>query len=90
MKLGNEGIKLKFDDIDSRIDFLIDLCQSLQNDNQALVSKINELETELETRTKAQGEFAEQETLIETKIDGLLNKLDGFSNQFSQEDVSKG
>ena len=87
--MGNEGIKLKFDDIDSRIDFLIELCQSLQGEKEALVSKINELEAELENRTKEQGAYAEQETFIETKIDGLLSKLDGFSNQFPQKDKSK-
>lgn len=85
--MGNEGIKLKFDDIDHRIDSLIELCQSLQAENTALASKIDRLETELEKRTKAQGEYAEQETLIEAKIDGLLSKLDGFS--ISRDEVSK-
>jgi len=90
MKLGNEGIKTKFDDIDIRVDFLIELCQSLQAENKALLSKINTLETELDRKSETEGIYVEQETLIQTKIDGLLAKLDGFSDQMSRDDVLKG
>ena len=89
MKLGNEGIKTKFDDIDIRIDFLIELCQSLQNEKKSLMSRILELEAELDKRTETDGKHAEQETLIEAKIDGLLSKLDGFSAKMSRDELLK-
>ena len=89
MKLGNEGIKTKFDDIDIRVDFLIEQCQSLQRENKELQSRIKELESELDKKSQTEGHYAEQETLIETKIDGLLSKLDGFSSTMSRDDLSK-
>ncbi|MCG8684316.1 MAG: hypothetical protein MI892_05545 [Desulfobacterales bacterium] len=88
MKLGNEGIKKKFDDIDIRVDFLIELCQSLQEENKSLLTKVDALETELEQKSKNQDVYAEQESLIQAKIDGLLSKLDGFSNAATRDDLS--
>ena len=38
--MGNDGIKNKFDDIDIKVDFLIELCQTLQVENLELNSKI--------------------------------------------------
>jgi len=88
MKLGNEGIKIKFDDIDIQVDFLIELCKSLQSENKVLLSKVTALEAELEKKLKTEGHYAEQETMMETKIDGLLSKLEGFSD--SQDSISNG
>ena len=88
MKLGNEGIKLKFDDIDIRVDLLIELCQSLQSENKTLLSRVTALEAELAKKQETEGHYAEQESMIESKIDGLLSKLEGFSD--SQDSVSNG
>jgi len=85
MKLGNEIIKSKFDDIDIRVDFLIELCQTLQDENLKLSTKIRNLETDLAEKNEMEELNIEQEALIQSKIDGLLNKLDSFSN-----DLSKG
>ena len=88
MKLGNEGIKTKFDDIDIRVDFLIELCQSLQEENRVLQAQVKTLEDDLDKKSKTEETYAEQESLIQAKIDGLLTKLDGFSNTMSQDDRS--
>ena len=85
MKLGNEFIKSKFDDIDTKVDFLIELCQTLQLENSELVSKIKLLEARLEEKKGAEELYSEQETLIQSKIDGLLSKLDGFSNNMKSD-----
>ena len=90
MKLGNEGIKTKFDDIDIRVDFLIEICQSLQEENKALQAQVKALEEDLDRKSKTEETYAEQESLIQAKIDGLLTKLDGFSNTMSQDDRSNG
>jgi len=86
--LGNEGIKTKFDDIDIRVDFLIEICQSLQEENKDLQAKVKSLEEDLDKKSKTEETYAEQESLIQAKIDGLLTKLDGFSNTMSQDDGS--
>ncbi len=88
--MGNEGIKNKFDDIDIQVDFLIELCQSLQEENKELLSKIGTTEAELDKKSKTEEIYAEQESLIQAKVDGLLTKLDGFSNIMSQDDRSNG
>ncbi len=79
MKLGKDLIKKKFDDIDGKIDFLIELCNTLQLENKELTLKINDLETELETKSQTEVNFSDQEALIQSKIDGLLRKLNEFS-----------
>ena len=69
----------KFDDIDGKIDFLIELCQTLQQENKELMLKIKELEAELDKKNETEEEFSEQEALVKSKIDGLLTKLNSFS-----------
>lgn len=82
MKLSNE-IKNKFDDIDGKIDFVIELYQTLQQENSELMLKIKDLETQLDKKNIVEEEFSEQEALIKSKIDGLLKKLNYFSNGVS-------
>ena len=88
MKLGNEIIKNKFDDIDIKVDFLIELCQTLQVENLEFSSKIQHLEADLARKNETEELNSEQETLIQSKIDGLLNKLDSFSNNLSSDHPS--
>ena len=45
--MGNDLIKKQFDDIDGKIDFMIELCQTLQLENKELILKIKGLEAEL-------------------------------------------
>jgi hypothetical protein len=85
MKLGNNVIKNKFDDIDIKVDFLIELCQTLQVENSEFSSKINDLEIDLAKKNETEELNSEQEALIQSKIDGLLTKLDSFSNGLSSE-----
>jgi len=85
MKLGNDVIKNKFDDIDIKVDFLIELCQTLQIENSELSSQIKELKTDLAKKNETEKLNFEQETLIQSKIDGLLSKLDSFSNNLPPE-----
>lgn len=83
--MGNEIIKNKFDDIDIKVDFLIELCQMLQVENLELSSKIKDLETKLVKKNETEELNLEQEALIQSKIDGLLTKLDSFSNNLSND-----
>ncbi len=80
MKLGNDFFKKKFDDIDGKIDFLIEYCRMLQQENKELLSKIQHFETELDMKNDTEEQFSEQEALIQSKIEGLLTKLNSFSN----------
>ena len=86
--MGNESIENKFDDIEIRVDFLIELCKTLQDDNKMLISKVETLEADLDKKSKTEEVYEEQESLIQSKIDGLLTKLDGFANNLSSDDLS--
>ncbi len=86
--MGNQGIENKFDDIDLRVDFLIELCQTLQLENKELLAKVKALEIKVDEKTETETLYSEQESLIQSKIDGLLTKLDGFSTAMSQDDRS--
>ncbi len=80
MKLGNDLIKKKFDDIDGKIDFMIEFCHMLQQENKELILKIKGLETELDKKNGTEEQFFEQDAVVQSKIDGLLKKLDYFSS----------
>jgi len=80
MKLGNDFIKKKFDNIDGKIDFMIEFCHTLQLENKELLLKNMSLEAELDKKNKTDEQSSEQEALIQSKIDGLLKKLNYFSN----------
>ena len=80
MKLGNDLIKKKFDDINGKIDSMIEFCHTLQQENKELNLKINGLETELDKKNETKGKFFEQDAVVQSKIDGLLKKLDYFSS----------
>lgn len=75
----NEAIDKKFNDIDEKVDFIIELCQTLQAENVELTSKIEILESELKEKKEKEGLQSEQQVAIQAKIDKLLSKLDNFS-----------
>jgi len=79
MKLGDDLIKKKFDDVEEKVDFLIELCTMLQLEKEELRVKIKNLETELENKVGLVAQFSDQDVLIQSKIDGLLKKLNDFS-----------
>lgn len=77
--MDKEVIDKKFNDIDEKVDFIIELCQTLQAENTELTSKLGRLETELKTKDEKEFQNREQQEIIQTRIDGLLSKLDSFS-----------
>ncbi|OGR51352.1 MAG: DUF904 domain-containing protein [Desulfobacula sp. RIFOXYB2_FULL_45_6] len=84
MTLDNDRIKEKFDDIDGKIDLMMDYCRSLQVENKALLLKVSNLEADLNGKRAAEIDFSEHEASIQSKIDGLLEKLNSFSNSPSK------
>lgn len=77
--MGNDQIHSKFDDIEKKIDTLLERCRSLQIENKDLGMRIKQLESDLEEKIQAEAHVSEQEAIIQSKIEGLLTKLDGFT-----------
>jgi hypothetical protein len=79
--LDNEIILKQFEEIEQRVERLIEICNALEATNLEQKNKIKSLEEEIQGKVEAQRSYAEEKALIRSKIDGLLVKLD---------DVSKG
>jgi hypothetical protein len=79
--LDNEFILKQFEEIEQRVERLIEICNALEATNLEQKNKIKSLEEEIQGKVEAQRNYAEEKALIRSKIDGLLVKLD---------DVSKG
>ncbi len=89
--MDNDLIKNRFDDIDLKLDTMIESCLKLKKENIQLLSRIKEMEKELEAKKNAEKNLSEQDALIQSKIDGLLSKLDSFdSEQPSDPSLSLG
>lgn len=78
--MGNDLLQKKFDDIDSKIGELIEYCRSLRSENEDLKTALNQLEAQIEKSNVNEKHFSEREALIQSKIDGLLGKLNQFSS----------
>jgi hypothetical protein len=76
-KLDNELLDTKFNDIEERVDFLIELCQTLQRDNAELMSKVAGLKLELDKKNETEERYV---AVIRSKIDGLLSKISNFAD----------
>ncbi len=79
--MDNEIILKQFEEIEQRVERLIEICNALEATNLEQKNKIKSLEEEIQGKVEAQRSYAEEKALIRSKIDGLLVRLD---------DVSKG
>ena len=82
--MGNDLIKHRFDEINEKVDLVMMYCRELQAENKELLSKIGRLESELQAeqvaKSATEDSFAEQESLVEDKMQNLLSTLDSFSD----------
>ncbi len=77
--MDNDVIIRQFDDIEEKVAFLIEFCQSLETTNAELQEKITNLEQELQKRSESENHYNEQKSLIRSRIDGLAEKLNNVS-----------
>ncbi|MEA1968932.1 MAG: DUF904 domain-containing protein [Thermodesulfobacteriota bacterium] len=78
--MDNEFLDDKFNDIEEKVDFLIELCQTLQIENSELMTKVENFEVEFNKKNEIEELHVEQQAVIRSKIDGLLLKLNNFSD----------
>jgi protein-arginine kinase activator protein McsA len=78
--LDNELILNQFEEIERKVERLIDVCKTHEATNLELNNKIKRLEEELQGKVEADRNYVEEKALIRSKIDGLLAKLNDLSD----------
>jgi len=77
--LDNDTILKQFNEIENRVESLISRCSSLGTANSELTAKVESLETKLREKETVENQDSEVRTLIRSKIDNLLERLDGIT-----------
>jgi septation ring formation regulator EzrA len=71
-----DTIPRQFQKLEDRVGQLVQTCHDLQHSKVALQAKIGELEEALKARSATEQQYVEEKTMIRSKIDDLLSKLD--------------
>jgi regulator of replication initiation timing len=69
----------QFEEIERKVERLIQVNESLHNVNSDLKARISQVEMELREKTEAETIYNEERTLIRSKIDSLLGRLEEIS-----------
>jgi len=79
--LDKETVLRQFDDLEAKIERLIETCRRLEAEKAELVNKNEELERQLLEKAELQQRHEELKGLIRSKIDGLMDRLSDFSEK---------
>ena len=74
--MDNQAILSQFEEIENKVEKLIDVCKSLETANLELNNKIKRLEEELRGKVEAENSYQEERALIRSKIDSLLGRIE--------------
>jgi protein-arginine kinase activator protein McsA len=77
--LDNEFILKQFEEIEKKVENLINVCKSFETTNLELRNKVERLEEELQGKVEAENNYAQERALIRSKIDGLLGRLEDMT-----------
>jgi uncharacterized coiled-coil DUF342 family protein len=86
--LEREFILQQFEEIERKVDRLIEACNRYEKANSELKEKIKLLEEELQGKVEAENQHKADKDLIRSKIDTLLEKLAEIST--SQQALPTG
>ncbi len=77
--MDNDFVLKQFGEIENKVERLIENCKAQAAANSELKNKLASLEEEIRGKVEAEKNYAEEKTLIRSKIDGLLARLDDIS-----------
>ena len=66
----------QFKKLEDRIEELIQKCRDFQQTESKLKAKIHDLNGALKAKADAEQEYTEEKTMVRSKIDDLLSRLD--------------
>ena len=79
MRLDNELILKQFEEIEKKVESLINVCKSFKTTNLELRNKVERLEEELQGKVETENNYAQERALIRSKVDGLLGRLEDMT-----------
>ncbi|RZB37045.1 MAG: hypothetical protein SRB2_01549 [Desulfobacteraceae bacterium Eth-SRB2] len=77
--MDNELILRQFEEIEKKVEKLIDINKSLEATNLESINKIKRLEEELQGKVDAETNYTQEKALIRSKIDSLLVRLEDIT-----------
>ncbi|MBW2604119.1 MAG: hypothetical protein JRE28_07355 [Deltaproteobacteria bacterium] len=77
--MDNEFILKQFEEIEKKVENLINVCKSSETTNLELKNKVERLEEELQGKVEAENNYAQERALIRSKVDGLLGRLEDMT-----------
>ena len=77
--MDNELILRQFEEIEQKVEKLINARKSIEATNLELRNKIDKIEGELQGKVEAENRYAEERVLIRSKVDHLLSRLEDIS-----------
>ena len=73
--MNDEFVFRQFEEIEQKVERLIEICKARETANLELKLKIKSLEEEIQGKVEAERSYAEEKALIRSKIDGLLTRI---------------
>ena len=77
--MDNEKILRQFEEIEQKVEELVNTRKALEASNLELKNKVERLEGELQDKVEAEKNYTEEKVLIRSKVDSLLARLEGIS-----------
>ena len=74
--MDEQTIPQQFTKLEEKVGQLVQTCHDLQHSNAALQAKIKDLEEALKTRDATEQHYMEEKTMIRSKIDNLVSRLE--------------
>jgi chromosome segregation ATPase len=74
--LDEDSIPKQFNELEDRVEQLVQTCHGLKHAKLELEAKIRELEEGLRTKDATQQSYMEEKSIIRSRIDNVLGRLD--------------
>ncbi len=78
--MNNEILIKQFDEIESKVERVLSVLQKIEAENVELKQQVKSLEETLGKKEAAESHFIDEKRQIRERVDGLLSKLNSFSN----------
>ena len=74
--MDTELVLMQFEEVEQKIEQLIENCNSLKITNSEIKDRVEYLEKELQEKIEIENRYTKERELVSSKIDGLLNRLE--------------